>query len=133
MRKIIKYIGSDGYPVFVERDEDEQFPDGSIVVDRMPTAYEDYINGEWVYNAVGHANQLAGPHHIKEAHLTKYMEALLVKSGVTLTTGLLAVEARLQGVGVEAIADAVMVKRAEFIAKETTRQEAQLSDANPTA
>ncbi len=128
---IYRLVGADGAAMFFENDFDA--PEGAVEVERFPGPYEDFVDGEWVYQSIAHANELAGPKHIAEAHLTKYMEALLVKSGVTLTTGLLAAEARLQGVAVADIADAVMVKRAEFIAKETTRQEAQLSEPTPEA
>ncbi len=133
---IIKFIGNDGLPLICNWDAETQgeLPEGAVELDRLPTVYgEDFIDGEWKQNARAKADNDAGIRHIEEARQLKYLEALMVKNGVPVAGGLLDAEAQLQGVDVEAIADAVMAKRAEFIEAEATRQEAQLSEPTPEA
>lgn len=122
--KIYRLVGEDGLPMFSSTKGD--LPAGSVEVDRMPTAFEDFVDGAWVYNARAHADQIAGPDHITQAHLAKYTEALLIKSGVDLKVGLLVAEALQHKTPIQALADEVLAKRAGFFAVERGRQAAQV-------
>ena len=128
MRKIIKYIGSDGYPVFVERDAAEAWPAGAVEVTRMPGPFEDFVGGKWVYDAKGHADDLAGPEHIAKAHDQKRWEALLIRSGVTLVGGLLTPEAVDRKITLAEMVDIVSAKSAEFEKKEIDRQKVSINE-----
>lgn len=123
---IIRYIDADGTPRFNDSwPAGKRLPAGAVEVSRLPGPFEDFVNGVWVFDARGRADFLAGPEHIAEARALKYLEALLITSGVPLLRGMLADEAVAKGTTVLTLANQVMAKRTQFIAAEVTRQRRQ--------
>ena len=101
-------------------------PAGSVVIPRPPLPFEDWVGGAWVVtNPKGLADWKAGPTHIVEARALKYLEALLIASGVPLLKGLLVDEAQVKGTTALQLANQVITKRTAFIAAEVTRQRRQ--------
>lgn len=78
------------------------------------------------------ADALAGSTHIAEARLQKRIEAILIKSGIPLGTGLLVAEAQLRKVEPGDLANIVLEKAAAFAAIEVDRQAVEL-EAVPDA
>lgn len=127
MRKLVRLVGSDGTPQITEWDTETQgeLPAAAVELDRAPGPFEDFIDGAWVYDAKGHADQVATPAHIVQAHMQKRIEAILVTSGHILTAGLLFEEAKLRAIALPELADAVMERSAAFEAAELERQAKQ--------
>lgn len=102
----------------------------AIELDREPGEFDsfDAKTNSLTIDTIAEANAKAGPAHIEEARLTKYVEALLVKAGVPLTEGLLVQESEQQDITIEELASAVLAKREDFLATENERQKAQLEE-----
>lgn len=128
MTKLYRIIGADGFPVHGPWDEAQgPLPDDAEEIERLPEAFEERVNGKWV--VIEHealANWKAGPEHIAAARAQKRIEAMLIKSGVMLESGLLLAEAGERKITVNEMANLVMAKSAEFETTEIDRQKASL-------
>ncbi len=125
MAKVLRYIDADGEAAFAKREDGEPWPRGAVEVPRMPGEFEDYVNGQWVRDNRSRADHVAGQGHIAEARALKYLEALLIASGLPLLRGLLVEEAKAKKITALELANLVLSKRAGFIAAEVTRQRGQ--------
>lgn len=128
---LYRRIDERGEPTFGSTMDGEPLPDGAVEVERQPGPFEDFVDGAWVYNAVGDADFNAGPAHIAAAHLRKQIEAVLISSGHALPTGLIAAEATRREIEPAELAAIVLVKAAEFAAAELARQEPDIAAKKP--
>ena len=126
----IRMLDADGDPMFLDWSsrEGRRIPAGAVTVDRKPRDGEDYTPalGWHIKNPVELANYRATQPHIEEAHLVKYLEAVMVKSGVVLTVGILVEQANMEGTTLDVVADAVIAKRVAFQQTEVDRQRVQV-------
>ena len=127
----IRIVGEDGQPMHMPWDFEQQgpLPDFAEEIPRLPKPFEEWTGKAFVEregSQKAKADAAAGVEHIAEARLQKRIEAVLIASGVVLTSGLIAEEARLRGVEPAALATMVLEKAADFAAIEMTRQESDL-------
>jgi hypothetical protein len=103
----------------------EEVPEGAIPVPRLPKPGERWRDGRWVLDHALLADFHADPAHVARARQHKLLEAIAVKSGVQLTAGLLAKEAKLRRVTLDAMADIVLEQAQPFMETEVARMAAK--------
>lgn len=127
MTRAYVFLDGDGNQCFAST-ESALLPKGAKAMPRMPGPFErwDFDAGAFVYDAIGHANDIAGPAHIATMHARKAVEAHLIAAGVDAPGLLLVREAALRGVTAAELAAAVLEKIAPAEALELERQAASL-------
>jgi hypothetical protein len=88
-------------------------PKGGVEVPRLPVAGEswDAVTGEFVLNDGVAADLDFSDEHRSEVHMIKAVEAAVVLSGIALSQGFLAEEAKALGVNIEVLAQKVHDQR----------------------
>lgn len=123
--KIWRVQNIDGLTSFTVSDSK---PDGYPVVEsvpRLPKPGEkwDATAKAFVFDPTAYTDQTTPVGHVDEAHHQKALEAILIKSGVPLTHGLLVEEATALAIPLATLADQVHAAQAAFRLREVTRRE----------
>jgi hypothetical protein len=123
-------IEIDGIKEFHEIEDGQALPVGATSVPRLPEDSEQWDGTKYVRNDELYADRTVSETHLKDVHLLKAMEAVLVLSGYELTCGLLKQEADTTGLPIADIAATVYsyyqttldVERDRRVLKESYRQ-----------